>query len=245
MFSKTRKVFIACAFGAGIGSFVALEISAMFCWAGFLLGGFACAILYYWKNVFEAIPIAYRATANISFPKLYFNMIGQIVIFLLNFTTWFIAFMLIIIKEDPTQIILGMCGGLLFVFFLLSLMFYWEFKEQEWESISTLKSLRGVNYYFCPPILFFWHLPRGIVFVVRRTPSYVVYFFYYLWNLFLQIHLEPGVPCIVDALLGACVGYFAGSAIAGALIGGVFGVFNYLVVTEFCLKRLKLIPIKE
>ena len=47
--------------------------------------------------------------------------------------------------------------------------------------------------------------------------------------------------CAVDAMIGAAVGFFAGSAIIGALVGGLFGVLNYEVVS----KRLLHLQIRE
>ena len=51
--------------------------------------------------------------------------------------------------------------------------------------------------------------------------------------------------CGIDAMLGAGIGYLAGSAIIGALDGGLVGVFNYAIVTELCLKRFGYIPIQK
>lgn len=54
----------------------------------------------------------------------------------------------------------------------------------------------------------------------------------FTWQLFIRIHSQERLICGVDALLGAAVGYLAGSALVGALVGGVLGVINYELVTR-------------
>ena len=123
------------------------------------------------------------------------------------------------------------------------------------------RNFKEMTYLTFPPIMLFWHLPRGIVFVARRTPSFAVWFFNgcilvakewgsfwgkFFWKLFLMIHSEMRILCGVDAMIGAVIGYFAGSALMGALYGGIVGVFNFLVITELCLKRIwRVIPIQK
>ena len=173
--------------------------------------------------------------------------------------------------------------------------------------MNKITGLKRFNYVIFPPIVIFWHLPRGAAFVARRTPSFVVHLFndgvsgvrrmsrflrrfcwrfalrvylvaYFLerlqhriakwllcltndsilitkkpclflkrfcWELLLCIHSEMRLLCGIDAMIGTAIGYFAGSVIVGALAGGLFGVFNYAVITELCLKRLGYLPIKE
>jgi hypothetical protein len=272
MFSETRKVFIACAFGAGIGSFVALEISAMFCWAGFLLGGLVGYLSYEWREVLNAIPRAYRTTTNFRFPQYYlktiFCCIGQIFVLM----SWIPTIVSLLCIHEPWKVFLHDCilcftiTGLLVSLFAVcgAIDVFIKFRKYPKNSVyeykEELSSIKGVFYWAFPPMTICWHLPQGIIFLVKQLPAFTVWFFWgcvsvakewgsfcakFFWNLFLQIHSEMRILCGVDAMLGACVGYFAGSAIVGALAGGVFGVFNYLIVTELCLKRLKLIPIKN
>lgn len=173
--------------------------------------------------------------------------------------------------------------------------------------IKTITSLKKFNYFVFPPVVIFWHLPRGIAFVARRTPSFTVQLFNdcvqetkkisrllrrfcwrlalriylfvaflkrqphciakwllchindsiliakkpcrflkrFCWELFLRIHSEIRLLCGIDAMIGTTIGYFAGSAIIGALVGGLFGVLNYAIITELYLKRLGYLPIKE
>ena len=117
---------------------------------------------------------------------------------------------------------------------------------------------KEISFYIFPPITLFWHLPRGIIFVARRFPEFAKWFVAgcwlvarewgsfcgkFFWKLFLLIHSEMRILCGVDAMIGAVIGYFVGSAAMGALYGGIVGVFNFLVITELCLKRIwRVIP---
>jgi len=56
---------------------------------------------------------------------------------------------------------------------------------------------------------------------------------------FIYIHSEMRVLCFVSAALGACVGYFLGSATIGAIAGCVFGIVNYEIVSKRILGVVK------
>lgn len=93
-----------------------------------------------------------------------------------------------------------------------------------------------------PPILYGWLLPRGIVWFIRVVSRFTARF---IWQVFIRIHSEMRLLCMADAALGAAVGYFAGSAIIGALAGGVFGLVNYAVVTKRVLEPRGLLPARQ
>jgi len=59
---------------------------------------------------------------------------------------------------------------------------------------------------------------------------------------FIIIHSEIRLLCGVDAVIGAAAGYFTGSAIIGALAGGLIGVINYEIVSR---RVLHLVPTKS
>mgnify|MGYP001615046653 FL=1 len=61
---ETRKVFVACALGAGIGSLIALEMSAGLWWVGLLVGGLTGYLAYDFKVVARAIPMAARVATH-------------------------------------------------------------------------------------------------------------------------------------------------------------------------------------
>ena len=70
---------------------------------------------------------------------------------------------------------------------------------------------------------------------MRHTPHGAKAAALFLKHLFLLIHSDMRVLCMTDAALFAGVGYFLGSALWGAILGGLFGVLNYKVVSEYIL----------
>jgi len=56
---------------------------------------------------------------------------------------------------------------------------------------------------------------------------------------FVLAHSDLRLLCLVDATIGAIAGYFLGSALLGALVGGASGLLNYWVVS---VKLLHLTP---
>lgn len=59
---------------------------------------------------------------------------------------------------------------------------------------------------------------------------------------FINIHSDIRLLCGVDSALGATAGYLLGNALYGGLIGVMFGLINYYVIS---IKVLKLQPQKE
>lgn len=281
MFSESRKVFVACAVGAGIGSFVALEISAMFCWIGFLVGGLVGYLSYEWRKVLRAIPRAWytaqQTAKKLHFPPYYIRTVKWFALCLATMLSWFIVVALltgaIAYFEENAELlsfsVLLMCcapASLLVVTGMFAFASLGKFcKSPEEENAEEYEDIIATNKvvmrYFSPPVVLFWYMPRGLVFCFRRSPAFMKWFvagcilvarewgaFWarFFWNLFLLVHSEMRILCGIDAVLGAGIGYFAGSAVIGALVGGLVGVFNYLVVTELCLKRIWcVIPIKS
>lgn len=283
MFRESQKVFLACAVGAGIGSFVALEVSAMFCWVGFLLGGFVGYLFYEWKEVIKAVPKAYRVAAGYQFPARYFECCKWASFALLSFHFWIVALLFCLISSGPQNwresLFAGVVSGVIFWMFCTFgfcgiILATW--KEDEKQSIkdgvekeiarekeNQISTIKYISLYLFPPLTFMYLL-RDIVlitlFVAKRIPSFSVWFFNgcllvarewgsfwkkFLWNLFLRIHSEMRLLCGIDAFIGTVIGYFVGSALMGALAGGIVGVFNYAIVTELCLKRFGYIPIQK
>jgi len=280
MFHESQKVFLACAIGAGIGSFVALEVSAMFCWIGFLLGGLAGYLSYEWKEVIRAIPKAYRGVAGYKFPQHYFAALKWNSVFIFNVCIWLLTFFGCLFvgpyvydvhqkgqTVDWYTILTGFPFVLVGLWLLTSFVYdtntfgLFMVREKEGKSGKNLElaeEAKNLSYWTFPPLVIFWHLPRGIIFVARRFPEFAKWFvagcwlvacewgsFWkkFLWNFFLLVHSEMRILCSVDAFIGTVIGYFVGSALMGALYGGIVGVFNFLVITELCLKRIwRVIP---
>lgn len=64
----------------------------------------------------------------------------------------------------------------------------------------------------------------------------------FFWQAFVNVHSKLRTLCFMDATIGATVGYFCGSPILGAVIGGLLGAINYELVS---IRWLKLVPAKR
>jgi hypothetical protein len=278
MSRQAVKVFLACAFGAGIGSLIALQVAVMFCGIGLLVGGLAGYLSYEWKKVIMAVPKAYRATTNYRFPAHYCETVGWFGIYTASSMLWMplVLFFVIgvfslippanpAISLGPNMLCTGILGFYLAACLLATLLVAGVMlpgfaerakKEGDADYAEGKAKLRHAAFIAFPPFVIFWHLPKLLIPHVRQTPQFfwgciasmalsVIFVKRFCWNLFLLIHSEMRILCGIDAMIGAAMGFFAGSAIIGALAGGILGVFNYTVITELCLKRLGLIPIER
>lgn len=265
---KTResgKIFLACAIGAGIGSLVALEMIKPLWWIGLLVGGLVGYLSYEWRAVLQAIPAAYRAARGWKAPPRFFAGLGWGMLACLSTGFWAALFgELLNMAQPPEQKmpqfgceVIGIFIALL-SFIILGGFFTSMTLSEGYPKLSRDHEINGYRWVACkifPPFVLFWYLPRGVIWLGRRLPRAIVAFAYgcvglarflrrFGWELFLRVHSEKRLLCGVDAMLGAAVGYFAGSALIGALAGGCFGLVNYVFVTEHWLKRRGYLPVR-
>jgi hypothetical protein len=259
------KVFSASALGAGLGSLVALEVVAWLWWFGLLVGGLVGYLSYEWRAVVAAVPKAYRAARSWQpkplpadvWPMFVWSTLAWMSIFA-NIIS--IVVLLVYLRAGWGDGVYGVVAGMSFGNLMLSPNVAWAMAQdkyrfgQPWENAATA---RRVTYFSFLPLLIFWHLPRGIWWIVRRIPRAVVvaaigigrgavafvrFVRHFGWEVFIRIHSEVRLICGVDAMLGAGVGYFAGSAIIGAAVGGLFGIVNFALVTERWLRPRGYLP---
>ncbi len=249
------KVFFATALGAGVGSLVALEVSAMFWWIGLIAGGLTGYLSYEWRAVLAAIPAAYRATRNRQpdewwkavWRGMYNGVLGFYLSCLLmgieDFYRWLRGIELL----APTDLLNILLLNTFLCIFVGGFL-YLSGWSKNYHTQDDLDAYKKILYLFAPPIVLFWHLPRGMWWMISRAPRATMIFARFLrdfmWQIFLRIHSERRLICAADAMLGAAVGYSAGSALIGAVAGGIFGVVNYAVVTERWLKPKGFLPIR-
>ena len=60
-------------------------------------------------------------------------------------------------------------------------------------------------------------------------------------TVFILIHSEERLLCMIDAVIGAGIGYSFESALIGALVGGIIGVLNFEILSK---RILHLVPAK-
>ena len=89
------------------------------------------------------------------------------------------------------------------------------------------------------PIAILYFLLRGFWILLREVWKHKGLIPKSLWNVFTSIHSEMRLLCMTDSMIGATIGYFAGSAIIGGLAGAIFGILNYPIVSVRWLKVAK------
>lgn len=248
--NKSLKVFLACVFGAGIGTLVALQVNGYFWWLGLIVGGFVGYLSYEFKAVVQTIPKAWRAVISWQ-PKFNWRYFGKALLGLGSLHSHVGVFMTMLlvltgaIESGYYLMVLGiiflLCGG--FALFWSTLFTFMQVGEPD---ASWMEMFDGVIR-FNPVSFYFYYLPvwfvKGIFYVVPRAPGFlrkvvvtfgkiVVIFARFVKTLFIMIHSEIRLLCALDAAIGAGIGYFAGSVLIGALAGGLVGVLNYEVITK-------------
>lgn len=248
---ESWKIFLVCAFGAGIGSFVALEVAKTFWWIGLIVGGLTGYIGYDVRAAARAVPAAFRAawaweSASYALRGFFWLQLAFAVMMFWPATLITSLGLLthrMSIKEfffwDMTFV--GILTGI--GAFLRLLAFLLAGIDGDWSlERDGAKGAQRIIYRFAPPLVIFWHLPRGIFFTLRTFARFARRFG---WEFFVRIHSEKRLLCGMDAMLGAAVGYFVGSALIGAAAGGIFGVLNYAIVTERWLKPRGYLPLRS
>ena len=95
-----------------------------------------------------------------------------------------------------------------------------------------------------PFSFYLYLLPKGIVWFSRRLPGYcckgVKIIGRFIKTVFVLVHSNERLLCMVDAAIGVAVFHFTGNNIfLGMLAGGVLGVVNYEIIS---VRILKLTP---
>lgn len=253
---EAGKVFFASALGAGIGALVALEVVAWLWWVGLLVGGLVGYLSYEFKTVVNAIPKAWRAARGWRMPQHYWRNVGWCFLGNMTIMIWLVIFFgSPALVNDPLD-------SLLVISLLTSIIVVPVVFTSLLQAADDRQYLCGRESFLCafPPIVIFYHLPRGLWWIIPRIPRAVgiaalaigramIAFCRFVprfgWQVFIRIHSEMRILCGTDAMLGAATGYFFGSALIGAAIGGVFGVANYALVTERWLRPRGYLPVRN
>lgn len=234
------KIFTSCALGAGIGTLIALQLNHYFWWTGMLVGGFVGYISYEFNKVISAVPLAWQYVV-VNKPKWKPLWLGfwaatkGLCYFLLLILQWILMFMFFgsdkIIALFPfVAMPIAISPALMGIFILLF------FRGTPLKLKNFREALVNLNVFS----VFCYYLPVGLWFggkwTINKIPVFTPTIRRFFRYLFLLIHSEVRLLCGVDAAIGACVGYFSGNAIVGALAGGLFGVLNYEIISKRILK---------
>lgn len=279
---ESWKIMLACALGAGIGSFISLEIASIyFIWVGLIVGGLVGYLAYDFKRVISVIPAAYRSARSWQAPPLFWRYLTALALHWAALITWIIPITvaLVIWNIFPlAMLVLGsiFCGTILISLIIqeardktnllpkLKKRFRYErdYEHQLRENTVALeKEISRLKYesrLFALPIVIFYHLPRGIWWLMKHAPlatrwvvkrisraivvsccfigsttkELVLFIGRFGWQMFIRVHSQRRLICGTDAMIGAAIGYLAGSAIIGALSGALVGLVNYELVTR-------------
>ena len=230
---RTLKIFIACSLGAGIGAFVALQLNQYLWWLGMIVGGVIGYLSYDFKAVINAIPMAYKAVKGWKPRKE--NVLAAVYgIF------WALLWVLCLIPISFFSFVSLEIQGTLSLFWMICLLFslgisankLYDIEENDKRIFCLLKLWNPFSFTFYG----FYGMTKMSVWCIKRIPDLLRFTGQFLKQLFILIHSEIRLLCGIDAAIGAGIGYFAGNAIVGVLIGGIFGVINYKVISQKILK---------
>lgn len=260
--NRSLKIGLACAFGAFIGSIVALELNQYWWWLGLLAGGGFGYLSYEFKTFLWAIPVAWNSVIHWHLDRkfwknfVYFFMCQTSV-----YSTAFLAFAFLMyiasLPEDQgTDFFLFTIKFILpFPLLIMAIVFAIHFSYGTEEDIQKNRvEIKNFLTRANPFIVYFYYVPKyvsmAIWFVVRHIPSLFASIgrgfakiglafpklFKFVWTVFKFIHSEERVLCAFDAAVGAGIGFAYHNALVGMLAGGIFGVLNYEILSKRVFK---------
>ena len=250
------KVFLACALGATVGTYVAIEVTPVLWWIGLVVGGLVGYLSYEFNKVVAAVPRAWSAATSwkpnwrVIFP--YFKAWAVATGFCINTLLFFVFFVecvayseagwtgvaMLIQPGVPARITIAVVAFSMALGLLLAIAV----------PRVVIKTLEGI---YCIPVVFWmWVIPYcafwGTLWCVKHIPwmaerlcAGIAVLLRFGVTLFRLTHSEMRLLCFVDAAIGVAIGHYFGSAIVGGLAGGLWGALNFEI---FSIRVLKLVP---
>lgn len=235
---RTVKGILACALGAFVGALVALEVNGYFWWVGMLAGGLVGYFSYEFKSVIIAIPRAWAAATSWQpdvewwgkrLKPIFIYTALVLGIGLACSTTGFVIALLgdgDRSEISATPLVAGLIG------IITGAGMTADGDEEDLLTFMLLANPIGLSVLLISVLIV-------LVLAVPATIRIVGKFFSHLFRF---IHSDERLLCSVDAAIGAGIGYFAGNAVIGALVGGLWYALNLEVVSK---RLLRVIPIKH
>lgn len=262
--NTTLRILIACFVGAFIGGLVALELHPAVWWLGALLGGGVAYVGFNVEEVIAAVPVAFRRATSWR-PNSEYWALWRFV-FAQNYKAYSImtcalmipvglmmGFDIVAVVTSPESLfwVLLFCFGAPLIPAMCddgAGMWFARGVHRAEDVPEWIEAPNAFRFYF-------WILPRtilrGSLWVAVRIPdatrtfigatrSLLVTVGVGIWRfgieLFHLVHSELRLLCFIDAAIGAGVGYLTGNALLGAVVGGLWGVLNYEIITIRVLK---------
>lgn len=230
------------AIGAGVvlGAFVAAQFN-FFWWLGMIAGGLVAYLVFDWAGVIRAVGHIWKYTAGIT--KADWKALGWLAAAALSIsaTTTAATFLL---SLPAVRVEFSRLPGVLdwLSIFSVGVIFYMclmgllardagglQGKQEEY--VWVCKQLNPFQLFVCWPI-------RGFVGLLSRIPralaavlEFIKAVGRFVGRVFMMIHSEARLFCLVDAALGVAVFHYAGnSLLAGLAAGELAGVLGHLWV---------------
>lgn len=245
---RTLKIFIACATGSALGTFVSLGLNHQWWPLGLVLGFVTGYLSYEYRQVAAAVSTAWRKVSSWQPDKERWKLAAMLVIPVAGCSLTMIlgAFgplYLLYLFEGNMMIIYGLLVFTTFVPIvcgvLIPLLLYYSAIPGE-QIVECRKLFLDLNPFRVYLRLVPKYTLRGVIYFIRKVPAIFSLGFSLGWRFLkeflLIIHSDIRLLCGVDAAIGAAIGYFAGSVMVGLAAGGLFGVLNYEIVSKKLLK---------
>lgn len=255
--STTLKIFLSAAFGAFVGSLLAIQFNS-FWWLGLLVGGLVGYVSYDFAEVRRAVPVAARQAASaVENPELWMVVGQESLKFLFHVAKLILFFaglfgfagygVLIAGAIYQPEFFLGLWWVAAAIAGIIGLICSCKFMATTIDALSrgywseNARRLLVLNPLTCciavPTWLIFSRTGRSRVSATFRTVSQLVSaMLTFAWKIFCLVHSDIRLLCGVDATIGAAVGLYFGNVLIGAVSGGIWGVINYRVVSVWWLK---------
>ncbi len=235
------QIFAACAAGGGVGALVSLQLSQVNPLMA-ALGGFVGMLVGYLAydpaGVFAAFKQVFlKATAwRPGWARIRQSAEECAMLVGAAFTPLLVVSALMYYDNSVklNNIVLDIvistyfCGIYIFGFWFLMSVFI---RDKSWD-IATVFKWGNPLTVLCLPVI-------GLYWLIITTPAAISFSWQVTKSAFILMHSNGRVLCAVDSLIGACVGYLAGNAMVGAIVGGGVGLLNYELVSK---RWLKLVP---
>lgn len=234
------KLMMTCAASATMGGVCAIEMSAMFSWLaltiGILIGGMSGFILWDWKQVLRAIPMAWRKVAG-RFPVSFWIEWFLITLAYIHFLFLFMAFMFVsgfMYYEEPFdqlfKTFLTIFSYLVICCVVLGLSIALRPKEKRvlvmFASTDAALVFMWVTF---PPLLIFYHLPRTAFFLLKHLTKFAYRF---LREFIILVYSQNRLICLVGGALGMLIGYLFSNVVICAIAGAVIGYISRELIAK-------------
>lgn len=265
--SKSLKIFLACFIGIICGSLVLSKITGQFSFSrliiGMIVGGPLGYLAYDFKTVIKRIPKAWNVVSAWR-PNL--RNFGRIFLAGIGLSPWFGALIGIMLLMEGFKE--AKVGFIITSFSIFAGFFCWAicslFQKdmhdmmKEACAIFWKHNIISTCFYHLPirlPKAIAW-LRKKISPIIPQIPGFLLKtllkillapvrfmksLFRFIKTLIVMIHRDERLVCMFDAMFGIVLFYFWGKLIPSAIIGGLFAVLNWQIIS---VRILRLAPSK-